>query len=64
MITMDIFDASLRSFVEDLCRDYAAANAAEEGIHGILMYDPLAIFCATNPECFSFEKIWMRVDTG
>jgi hypothetical protein len=59
MVTMDIFDASLRSFVEGLCRDSAAANAAEEGIHGILMYDPFAIFCVDHPECFSFKNIWM-----
>lgn len=57
-------DPSLRGFLEDLCRDYAAANDAEEGREGILMYDPLAIFCATRPEFFTFEKIWMRVDTG
>ena len=57
-------DPALRSFLEDLCRDYAVANEAEEGIHGILMYDPLAIFCAAHPECFTFEKIWMRIDTG
>jgi purine nucleosidase/pyrimidine-specific ribonucleoside hydrolase len=56
-----IEDSPLRAFLEDLCRDYAVANEAEEGI---LMYDPLAIFCAAHPECFSFEKIWMRVDTG
>jgi inosine-uridine nucleoside N-ribohydrolase len=64
MFTMDIFDASLRPFVEDFCPDYAAAKEAEEGIYGILMYDPLGIFGAVHPECFSFEKIWMRVDTG
>jgi inosine-uridine nucleoside N-ribohydrolase len=57
-------DPALRGFLEDLCRDYAAANEAEEGIEGILMYDPLAIFCAVHPELFSFENIWMRVDTG
>lgn len=55
---------ALREFIEDLCRDYAAANDAEEGIEGILMYDPLAVFCAAHPECFTFEKVWMRVDTG
>lgn len=57
-------DPLLRNFLEDLCRDYAAANDAEEGIEGILMYDPLAIFCAAHPELFTFEKVWMRVDTG
>lgn len=56
---MDIFNASLRSLVEDFCPDYVAANEAEEGIHGILMYDPLAIFGAVHLECFSFEKVWM-----
>ena len=59
-----IKDLSFRAFLEDLCRDYETANDSEEGIKGILMYDPLAIFCAARPELFTFERVWMRVDTG
>ena len=57
-------DPSFRAFLEDLCRDYETANDSEEGIKGILMYDPLAIFCAARPDLFTFEQVWMRVDTG
>lgn len=57
-------DPAFRTFLQELCRDYGSGNDAEEGIAGILMYDPIAVFCAAHPECFTFQDVWMRVDTG
>jgi inosine-uridine nucleoside N-ribohydrolase len=57
-------DPAFRAFLRLLCEEYASANAREEGIDGIIMYDPLAMFCATHPNAFTYEQMWMRVDTG
>lgn len=53
-----------REFLTRLCSSYSALNHSEEGIRGIIMYDPLAVFCAAHPEHFTLEPFWMRVDTG
>lgn len=60
----EIRDVSLRKFLFRLCGVYSAANHQEEGIEGVILYDPLAIFCAAQPEAFRFERYSVRVDTG
>jgi inosine-uridine nucleoside N-ribohydrolase len=55
---------AFRRFLHLLCDEYAVANNDEEGLEGIIMYDPLAVFCALRPEHFVYERFWMRVDTG
>jgi purine nucleosidase len=57
-------DESFRAFLVDLCEGFAEGNESEEGISGLIMYDPLALYCALKPQHFSFERFWMRVDTG
>lgn len=60
----EVQDPSLRRFLEQLCEFYSAANRSEEGIEGVILYDPLAIYCAAHPERFRFEPYAVRVDCG
>lgn len=59
-----VHDPDFRSFLIQLCESYAIGGEREEGIPGIILYDPLAVFAAIAPESFTYTSMAVRVDTG
>jgi len=57
-------DPEFRSFLMHLCEPYAVGGEREEGIPGIILYDPLAVFAAIAPDAFTYTPAAVRVDTG
>lgn len=60
----EVQNPELRDFLHHLCVPYVEGNASEEGIDGIIMYDPLAVFCAQYPDAFEYEDLYVQVHTG
>jgi inosine-uridine nucleoside N-ribohydrolase len=60
---LSIADPALRAAALDMMEPYIEANAAEEGIHGAIMYDPLPFYYLVNPSAATLVPHDVVVET-
>lgn len=56
----EIRSQNLLRILQPMLEQYAMGNAKEEGIPGVIMYDPLAVFCAEQIFCRAGQGITLR----